>query len=177
MPILALDGVSPKLPPIGDFFIAPTAYVIGKVSLGRGVSVWYGSVLRGDNELLEVGDETNVQEHCVFHTDEGIPFKVGRGCTIGHRALLHGCRIGDNCLIGIGATIMNNAVIGDNCLIGAHTLITEGKTIPAGSVVMGSPGKIIRTVSPEEIAGFRASAHHYVEASRRFLTQLSEGDV
>ena len=148
MPILALDGVSPKLPPIGDFFIAPCAYVIGKVSLGRGVSVWYGSVLRGDNELLEVGDETNVQEHCVFHTDEGLAFKVGRGCTIGHRALL-----------------------------GAHTLITEGKTIPAGSVVMGSPGKIIRAVSPEEIAGFRASAHHYVEASRRFLTQPSEGDV
>ncbi len=177
MPILALDGVSPKLPPIGDFWIAPDAYVIGKVSLGPGVSVWFGSVLRGDNELLEVGDETNIQEHCVFHTDEGLPFKVGRGCTIGHRALLHGCRIGDNCLIGIGATIMNNAVIGDNCLIGAHTLITEGKTIPAGSVVMGSPGKIIRTVSPAEIESFRASAHHYVEAARRFRTQLSESDI
>ncbi|HXW22604.1 MAG TPA: gamma carbonic anhydrase family protein, partial [Rhodomicrobium sp.] len=165
------------LPPIGDFFIAPSAYVIGKVSLGRGVSVWYGSVLRGDNELLEVGDESNVQEHCVFHTDKGLPFKVGRGCTIGHRALLHGCQVGDNCLIGIGSTIMNHAVIGDNCLIGAHTLITEGKHIPEGSVVMGSPGKIIRTVSPEEIAGFRASAHHYVETARRFLTQLSEGDA
>ncbi len=177
MPILALDGVSPKLPPIGDFWIAPDAYVIGKVSLGRGVSVWFGSVLRGDNELIEVGDETNIQEHCVFHTDEGIPFKVGRGCTIGHRALLHGCRIGDNCLIGIGATIMNNAVVGDNCLIGAHTLITEGKQIPAGSVVMGSPGKIIRIVSPAEIEGFRVSAHHYVETARRFRTQLSESDI
>ena len=140
MPILALDGVSPNLPPIGDFFIAPNAYVIGKVSLGRGVSVWYGSVLRGDNEYLEIGDETNIQEHCV-------------------------------------SIILNNAVIGDNCLVGAHTLITEGKTIPPGSVVMGSPGRIIRTVSPEEIAGFRASAHHYVENARRFLTQISEGDL
>ncbi len=177
MPILALDGVSPNLPPIGDFWIAPDAYVIGKVSLGRGVSVWFGSVLRGDNELIEVGDDTNVQEQCVFHTDEGVPFKVGRGCTIGHRALLHGCRIGDNCLIGIGATIMNNVVIGDNCLIGAHTLVTEGKTIPAGSVVMGSPGKVIRTVSQEEIAGFRVSARHYVETARRFQNLLSESDL
>ncbi len=177
MPILALGGVSPKLPPIGDFWIAPNAYVIGKVSLGRNVSVWFGSVLRGDNELIEVDDDTNIQEHCVFHTDEGVPFKVGRGCTIGHRALLHGCRIGNNCLIGIGATILNNAVIGDNCLIGAHTLITEGKSIPAGSVVMGSPGKVVRTVSPQEVEGFRASALHYAENALRFRTQLSDGEV
>lgn len=177
MPILALDGVSPHLPPIGDFWIAPDAYVIGKVRLGRGVSIWYGAVLRGDNEILEIGDETNIQEHCILHTDQGIAFKVGRGCTIGHRAVLHGCQIGDNCLIGIGATILNNAVIGDNCLIGAHTLITEGKQIPSGSVVMGSPGKIIRTASPEEIEAMRVSAAHYVVAGRRFNSELTDSDL
>jgi carbonic anhydrase/acetyltransferase-like protein (isoleucine patch superfamily) len=177
MPVLALDGVSPHLPPIGDYWIAPGAYLIGKVSLGRNVSIWFGSVLRGDNEILEIGEETNIQEHCVLHTDKGVPFKVGRGCTIGHRALLHGCIVGDNCLIGIGATILNNTVIGDNCLIGAHTLLPEGKSIPAGSVVIGSPGKIVRTVSPEEIEGFRASARHYSENARRFRATLSEGDV
>ncbi len=146
MPVLALDGVAPHLPPIGSFWIAPSAYVIGKVALGRDVSVWFGSVLRGDNEILEVGEGTNIQENCVLHTDEGVPFKIGRGCTVGHRAMLHGCIVGDHCLIGIGATILNKAVIGDNCIIGAHALITEGKAIPAGSVVMGSPGKIVRTL-------------------------------
>lgn len=176
MPVLALDGVSPHLPPIGDYWIAPSAYVIGKVLLGRDVSVWFGAVLRGDNELLEVGEGTNIQDHCVFHTDKGVPFRVGRGCTIGHRALLHGCVVGDNCLIGIGATILNNTAIGDNCLIGAHTLIPEGKSIPAGSVVIGSPGKIVRTVSPEEIERFRVSARHYAENARRFRAALSEGD-
>jgi carbonic anhydrase/acetyltransferase-like protein (isoleucine patch superfamily) len=176
MSVLALDGVAPHFPPIGDYWIAPSAYVIGKVSLGRNVSVWFGSVLRGDNELIEIGDGTNIQEHCVCHTDMGVPFRIGRGCTVGHRALLHGCIVGDNCLIGIGATILNNAVIGDNCLIGAHTLITEGKSIPPGSVVMGSPGKVVRTVSEEEIEGFRTSALHYAENARRFRTQLSEAD-
>src|SRR5271167_2210195 len=118
MPVLALDGISPALPPEGEYWIAPNAYLIGKVSLGRNASVWFGSVLRGDNELIEVGDGTNIQENCIFHTDAGVPFKLGRGCTVGHRALLHGCIVGDNCLIGIGATILNNTTVGDNCLIG-----------------------------------------------------------
>ena len=107
MPVLALDGFSPELPPIGEYWIAPDAYLIGKVLLGRNASVWFGSVLRGDNEPIEVGEDTNIQEHCVLHTDAGVPFKLGRGCTVGHRALLHGCIVGDNCLIGIGATILN----------------------------------------------------------------------
>ncbi|MFZ1110774.1 MAG: gamma carbonic anhydrase family protein [Rhodomicrobium sp.] len=172
--ILALDGVSPHLPPIGAYWIAPNAIIVGKVALGRDVSVWYGSVLRGDNELIEIGEGTNIQEHCVLHTDKGVPFKVGRGCTIGHKATLHGCIVGDNCLIGIGATILNGAAIGDNCIVGAHALITEGKSIPPGSVVMGSPAKIVRTLGPEEIEGLRASAAHYVQNARRFRTQLSE---
>jgi carbonic anhydrase/acetyltransferase-like protein (isoleucine patch superfamily) len=177
MPIMALDGIAPHLPPIGDYWIAPNAYIIGKVSLGRNVSVWFGSVLRGDNELLEIGDETNIQEHCVCHTDAGVPFQIGRGCTIGHRALLHGCIVGDNCLIGIGATILNRAEIGDNCIIGAHALITEGKRIPSGSLVVGSPGKIIRTLGPEEIQGLKNSAAHYVENARRFHTHLTEAAI
>ncbi len=174
MPVLALDGVSPKLPRSGDYWIAPNAYVIGKVSLGIGVSVWFGSVLRGDNELLEVGDGTNIQESCVFHTDMGVPFKVGRGCTIGHRALLHGCTVGDNCLVGIGATVLNNTVIGENCLIGAHTLLPEGKSIPPGSLVMGSPGKVVRALSPEEIERLRLTAVHYVENAKRYRSKLSD---
>lgn len=177
MPILALDGVSPHLPPIGDFWIAPDAQIIGKVRLGRGTSVWYGAVLRGDNEILEIGEETNIQDHCVLHTDAGVPFKIGNGCTVGHRAVLHGCQIGNNCLIGIGAIVLNGAVIGENCLIGANTLITEGKQIPAGTVVLGSPGKIVRTVTPEEIAAFRASALHYIETARRFDDLLSDSDL
>jgi carbonic anhydrase/acetyltransferase-like protein (isoleucine patch superfamily) len=177
MPILALDGIAPELPPQGEYWIAPSAYLIGKVSLGRNASVWFGSVLRGDNELIEVGDDTNVQENCVFHTDAGVPFKLGRGCTVGHRALLHGCTIGDNCLIGIGATVLNNTQIGDNCLIGAHTLLTEGKSIPPGSLVMGSPGKIVRALTPGEIERIRFSAAHYVDNSRRFRLGLSEAAV
>ncbi|HZV21048.1 MAG TPA: gamma carbonic anhydrase family protein [Hyphomicrobiales bacterium] len=168
MPLIALDGVAPELPPEGDYWIAPSAYVIGRVSLGRGCSVWFGSVLRGDNGLLEIGEETNIQENCIFHTDIGVPFKVGKGCTIGHRALLHGCRVGDNCLVGIGATILNNTVIGDNCLIGAHTLLPEGKAIPPGSLVMGSPGKVVRTLSEREIEGLRHTSRHYIENMRRF---------
>jgi carbonic anhydrase/acetyltransferase-like protein (isoleucine patch superfamily) len=174
MPVLALGDVAPILPNVGDYWIAPNAYVIGNVSLGRNVSVWFGSVLRGDNELIEVGEDTNIQESCVFHTDMGVPFKVGRGCTIGHRALLHGCTIGDNCLIGIGATVLNHTVIGENCLIGAHTLLPEGKSIPAGSLVMGSPGKVVRTLSPDEIERLRWTARHYIENFRRFRSDCKQ---
>jgi carbonic anhydrase/acetyltransferase-like protein (isoleucine patch superfamily) len=174
MPIYALDGVAPELPPAGEYWIAPTATVIGKVRLGRDVSVWFGSVLRGDNELITVGDGTNIQENCIFHTDAGVAFNLGRGCTIGHRALLHGCTIGDNSLIGIGATILNNTVVGENCLIGAHTLLPEGKIIPPGSLVMGSPGKVVRTLTPEEIQRLTWTAAHYVQNWRRFAKTLSE---
>ncbi|MBI4725251.1 MAG: gamma carbonic anhydrase family protein [Rhodomicrobium sp.] len=167
MPILALEGISPELPPAGEYWIAPNAYVIGKVALG----------LRGDNEQIEIGAGTNIQENCVLHTDKGVPFKVGRGCTVGHRAVLHGCTIGDNCLIGIGATILNNTVIGENCLIGANTLLTEGKSIPAGSLVMGSPGKAVRSLSPEEIERIRQTASRYTGKARLFASQLSEAPI
>jgi carbonic anhydrase/acetyltransferase-like protein (isoleucine patch superfamily) len=174
MPVLALDGVAPRLPADSSHWIAPSAYVIGKVSLGRDVSIWYGSVLRGDNELIGIGDGTNIQESCILHTDMGFPLTLGVGCTIGHRAMLHGCTIGENSLIGIGATILNGTVVGENCLIGAHTLLTEGKTIPPGSLVMGVPGRVVRTLTTQQIDGLRLMARHYVENARRFRAGINE---
>jgi len=173
MPVLALGDLAPELPAPGEYWVAPDAYIIGEVSLGRNASVWFGSVLRGDNGPIEVGEDTNIQEHCVLHTDKGVPFRIGRGCTVGHRAVLHGCIIGDNCLIGIGATVLNGTTIGENCLIGAHTLLPEGKSIPPGSLVMGSPGKVVRPLTEEEIARIRRSAQLYAEKAQRFRTQLS----
>ncbi len=172
MSVFSLDGLSPELPNPGDYWIAPSASVIGRVRLGLNVGIWYGAVLRGDNDLIDIGEATNVQEHCVFHTDIDAPLTVGKSCTIGHRALLHGCTVHDNCLIGIGATILNHSVIEENCLIGAHTLIPEGKTIPAGSLVMGSPGKVVRQLTSDEIARITWSAAHYVENWRRFSKGL-----
>lgn len=172
MPLYSLDGLSPEVPPPGDYWAAPTAEIIGRVSIGRNVGIWYGAVLRGDNEPIVIGEGSNVQEHCVFHTDIDAPLTVGRNCTIGHRALLHGCTVRDNCLIGIGATILNHSVIEENCLIGAHTLIPEGKTIPAGSLVMGSPGKVVRQLSQDEILKITWSAKHYIENWKRFSQGL-----
>lgn len=168
MPVLSLDGITPDLPPAGQYWIAPTATVIGRVRLHRDVSIWYGSVLRGDNELIDVGEGTNVQENCVFHTDMGSPLTIGRGCTIGHRALLHGCTVGNHSLIGIGAIVLNDTVIGDDCLIGAHSLLPEGKTIPPRSLVMGAPGKVVRELNDDEVANLRRTAEGYVRNWRRF---------
>ncbi|MGA7323934.1 MAG: gamma carbonic anhydrase family protein [Rhodomicrobium sp.] len=174
MPILALDGIGPELPPIGDYWVAPNAYLIGNVRLGRNVSVWFGSVIRADNEPIEIGDNTNIQENCVLHTDEGVPFKIGRNCSVGHQAVLHGCIIGDDCLIGIGATILNNAVIGSNCLIGSRSLVTERKSIPPNSLVMGVPAKVVRELSPGDAERIKATARHYAEKARGFQGRLSE---
>jgi carbonic anhydrase/acetyltransferase-like protein (isoleucine patch superfamily) len=173
MPVHSLDGVAPTLPAGGHVFVAPTATLIGKVVLGRDVGIWFGSVLRGDNEPIVIEAETNIQEHCVLHTDMGFPLTVGEGCTIGHRAILHGCRIGRNCLVGMGAIILNGAVIGDDCLIGAGALVTEGKTIAPGSLVIGSPGKVVRPLTADEVARNRLSAAHYVANARRFASGLA----
>jgi carbonic anhydrase/acetyltransferase-like protein (isoleucine patch superfamily) len=173
MPLYRLAEFAPETPPTGEFWIAPSAEVIGKVRLGHNTSIWFGAVLRGDNEYIDVGDGTNVQEHCMFHTDIGLGLTVGKGCTVGHRAILHGCTVMDNCLIGIGATVLNNSVIEENCLIGAHTLIPEGKRIPAGSLVMGSPGKVVRQLSEQEIERIRWSALHYVENWKRFAASVT----
>ncbi|RKF15243.1 gamma carbonic anhydrase family protein [Roseovarius spongiae] len=172
MTLYALEGHEPELPGDGDFWIAPDANVIGRVILETATSVWFGATLRGDNEPITIGAGTNVQENTVMHTDMGFPLTIGAGCTIGHKAMLHGCTIGENSLVGMGATILNGAVIGDNCLIGAGALVTEGKTIPGGSLVMGAPGKVVRELGEQQIEMLKASALHYQENMRRFRDGL-----
>ncbi|AJE47282.1 gamma carbonic anhydrase family protein [Celeribacter indicus] len=173
MTLYSFEDHAPVLPENGDVWIAPDANVIGKVVLEEGASVWFGATLRGDNEAIHVGAGTNVQENCVFHTDMGFPLTIGAGCTIGHKAMLHGCTIGTNSLIGMGATVLNGAIIGDNCLIGAGALVTEGKEIPDGSLVVGAPARVVRALDPEQIARLRASAHHYQDKARRFRDSLT----
>jgi carbonic anhydrase/acetyltransferase-like protein (isoleucine patch superfamily) len=170
MSLYALGETRPDV--ADDAWIAPGCYVIGRVLLEAKASVWFGSTLRGDNELITVGAGSNIQENCVLHTDLDFPLHIGAGCTIGHKAMLHGCTIGPNSLIGMGATVLNGAVIGKNCLIGAGALITEGKVIPDGSLVMGSPGKGIRGLDSKAINGLRASAVHYQENAACFRRDL-----
>jgi carbonic anhydrase/acetyltransferase-like protein (isoleucine patch superfamily) len=168
MTTYVLDGIVPELPEEGSYWIAESADVIGRVRLERNASVWFNAVLRGDNELIVVGEGSNVQDGCVLHTDMGSPLTIGRNCTIGHKAMLHGCTIGENSLVGIGATILNNAVIGKSCLIGAHTLIPERKVIPDNSLVMGSPGRVVRELDAEAIARLSAAAASYVRNWQRY---------
>ncbi len=172
MAIHALDGIQPELPANGSAWIASTASVIGNVTVAEGVGIWFGSVLRGDNERITIGRDTNIQELCVFHTDMGFPLSIGEGCTIGHRAILHGCTIGKNTLIGMGAIVLNGARIGDNCLIAAGALIPERREVPSGSLVIGAPGKPVRQLSAEEIARNRELAAHYVANWKRFASGL-----
>jgi carbonic anhydrase/acetyltransferase-like protein (isoleucine patch superfamily) len=173
MPIHRLDGIAPDLPPDGTYWIAPTATVIGKVKLSEGVGIWFGAVVRGDGEPIIVGSDSNLQENAVIHTDPGFPATVGTGCTVGHRAILHGCTLGDNVLIGMGAIVLNGARVGDNALIGAGALVPEGKEIPPGSLVLGMPGKVVRQLTADEIARNRDSAIHYVANWKRFAKGLA----
>lgn len=172
MPIYELDSVKPALPGDRACWIAPTATVIGNVTIGRDVGIWFGAVLRGDNEPVAIDEGSNLQEHVIVHTDPGFPVSVGRGCTIGHRALLHGCTIGDNSLVGMGAIVLNGARIGRNCLIGAGTLVTEGKEVPDNSLVIGSPGKVVRELDDDAIRKITESAEHYIRNARRFARDL-----
>jgi carbonic anhydrase/acetyltransferase-like protein (isoleucine patch superfamily) len=167
-----LGDAMPSLPESGEYWIAPTASVIGKVILKRNASIWFGAVLRGDHEPIEIGENSNVQDNCVLHTDIGLPLIIGRNVTIGHMVMLHGCVIGDGSLVGIGSIVLNGAKIGRNCIIGANSLITEGKEIPDNSMVMGSPGKVVRTLSDAQVAGLAAGALHYVENWKRFKAGL-----
>ncbi len=153
-------------------YIAPNATVIGSVILHAQASVWFNAVIRGDNDVITIGEASNVQDGSILHTDAGIPLTIGRGVTIGHKVMLHGCTIGDNSLIGINAVILNHAEIGENCLIGANSLVTEGKVIPAGSLVMGSPAKVVRQLSEQEIAGLQKSAAHYVAHAQNYAAHL-----
>ena len=155
-------------------WVAENAQVMGAVTLARDASVWFGSTLRGDTETIEIGEGSNIQDSAVVHADHGLPVRVGRHVTVGHMVMLHGCTIGDESLIGIGAVVLNGAEIGRNCLVAAGSLVTEGKTFPDGSMIMGSPARVVRQLTPEQIEGLRQSARHYVENARRFKNGLKK---
>ncbi|MGI4730633.1 MAG: gamma carbonic anhydrase family protein [Janthinobacterium lividum] len=174
MPRYAIGGHEPVVPT--DSWIAPSADLIGDVRLGHDVGVWFGAVIRADNTAILVGDRTNIQEGATLHSDPGAPLTVGQGCTIGHHAILHGCTIGDNVLVGMGATVLNRATIGDDCLVGAGALVTEGKAFPPGSLIVGAPARVARALSAGEIAGLRVSAASYVARQRDYATTLRRLD-
>jgi len=174
MPVYSFDGVSPELPNEGDYWIAPSAHVMGRVILKKDVSIWWGAVLRGDNDPITIGERSNIQDNSVLHTDVGAPLTIGSGVTVGHKAMLHGCTIGDNTLIGIGATVLNNTVIWKNWLIGAHALIPEGKEIPDNSMVLGAPGKVAKELSASMIKSLEMSADVYFANYKRFASKLTE---
>ena len=169
--IYALGDDEPELVGSGHF-LADDAAIIGNIRLLDSASVWFGCVLRGDNEWIEVGEMSNVQDGCVLHTDMGFPLRIGRNVTVGHKAMLHGCTIGDNSLVGIGSTILNGAVIGKNCIVGANSLVTEKQAFPDGSLIFGAPAKVRRELSGAEIASITASAAHYVENAARYRDRL-----
>jgi len=168
MALYSLGEARVETPADGDFWVAPNAIVVGKVKLEKGASVWFGAVLRGDNELIHIGARTNIQDGSVLHTDPGFPMTIAEGCTIGHMVMLHGCTIGRNSLIGIGSIVLNGARIGENCLIGANTLIPEGKEIPSGTMVLGSPGKVVRKLTEEDIARIGRTVAFYERNAKRF---------
>lgn len=172
MPLYSLDGFHPRFDEEESTWIAPDATLIGNVRVGRNVGIWFGAVIRGDNEAIAIGSDSNVQEHSVLHTDIGYPLIVGNGCTIGHRAMLHGCTIGNNSLIGMGAIVLNGAKIGMNSLVGAGALVTEGKDFPDNSLIIGSPAKAVRLLDEKAIEMLKWSALHYLENARRFKSRL-----
>lgn len=173
--VYELDAISPELPANGLYWIAPNAVVVGNVTLKTNASIWFNAVLRGDNEPIVLGRGSNVQDGAVLHTDPGSPLLIGEGVTIGHLAMLHGCIIGDNSLIGIGAVVLNGAVIGRNCLVGAKALITAGKVIPDNSLVMGAPGNVVRQLDDDEIEALKVGARRYVENWKRYAGGLRAG--
>ena len=174
MAIYELDGVAPQV--AASAWVAGSAEVMGDVRLGEDASVWFATVVRGDCESISIGAGSNVQDASVLHADFGKPLVVGARVTVGHQVMLHGCTIGDESLIGIGAVVLNGARIGKNCLVGAGSLVTEGKEFPDGSMILGSPARVVRQLSPEQIEGLRTSARHYMENARRFKAGLRQLD-
>jgi carbonic anhydrase/acetyltransferase-like protein (isoleucine patch superfamily) len=173
MPLYTLGTLTPKTPEATRFWVAPDAHVIGDVELGENVGIWFGAVLRGDNANISVGAGTNIQEGAMLHVDPGFPLTIGAGCTIGHHAIVHGCTIGDNTLIGMGATVLNGAHIGNNCLVGANALVTEGKHFPDNSLIVGAPARAIRVLDAAAIEGLSRSAQNYVGNWQRFAAELT----
>ena len=176
MPLYSLNGRTPTLPPEGFYWIAPSASVIGDVVVGRDVGIWFGAVVRGDNEPITIGARANIQESCTLHTDIGSPLSIGEECTIGHNVVLHGCSIGEGSLIGMGSIVLNRARIGRGCLVGAGALVTEGKTFDDHSLIMGSPARATRTLDKDAVAGLRDAAARYVDNWRRFAVGLKSVD-
>jgi carbonic anhydrase/acetyltransferase-like protein (isoleucine patch superfamily) len=174
MAIYELDGQGPELPADGSYFVADTAVLIGKVRLKKDASVWFGSVLRGDNEWIEVGEGSNVQENTVCHTDPGKPLTIGKNVTVGHNVILHGCTIGDGALVGMGAIVMNGAKIGNGCVIGAGAIVTEDKEFAENSLIIGAPAKAVRTLTAEQLAQLTRGAPNYVRNSKRFKAGLKK---
>lgn len=174
MTIYALGELRPQLPTDGDYWIAPDANVIGDVQVSSMVSIWFGATLRGDTEPLIIGKGSNIQENSVLHADPGCPVVIGENCTIGHKAMIHGCKIGDGSLIGMGATILNGARIGKNCIVGAGAVVTEGKEIPDGSLVVGIPAQVVRELDAVAIAGNQKSAENYRKRLKRFRAEMSQ---
>ena len=172
MALYQLDEHVPRV--AASAWVADSAEVIGRVELGEGASVWFGAVLRGDNELLQIGAGSNVQDGSVIHSDMGYPVTVGANVTIGHRVTLHGCSVGDGSLIGIGSVLLNGARIGKNCLVGAGSLVTEGKEFPDGSLIVGSPAKAVRQLTPEQITGLQRNARHYIDNAVRYRAGLKK---
>ena len=172
MAIYELDGQAPELPADGNYFIADTAAVIGKIRLLHAASVWFGAVLRGDNEWIEVGEGSNVQDNATCHTDKGFPLTIGKGCTIGHNVILHGCTIADGALVGMGAIVMNGARIGEGSIVGAGSVITEGKEFPQHALILGAPARVIRTLDPEQVAAMGSAAKFYAGNGPRFKKGL-----
>ena len=172
MTVYSLADKKPQLPPQGEYWIADNAVVVGDVILKTGASIWFGVTVRGDNDPITIGRNTNIQDGSVLHSDTGEPLTIGAGVTVGHMAMLHSCEIGDNTLIGIGAVVLARAKIGKNCLIGANALITEGKVIPDGSLVMGQPGKVVRQLDEGQIHALTMSAEHYVQNWKRYVADL-----
>ncbi len=174
MSIYELDGVAPQLPADGQYFIADSAQVIGNVRLRSNASVWFGSVLRGDAELIEIGEGSSVQDNCTFHTDPGFPLTLAANCSVGHNAILHGCTIGEGSLVGMGAIVMNGVKIGKGCVVGAGAVIPEGKAFPDRSLIVGAPGRVIRTLTEEQVKALTRAAPHYVQNSQRFKAGLKK---
>jgi carbonic anhydrase/acetyltransferase-like protein (isoleucine patch superfamily) len=172
MALYQLDTLTPRLAETA--WVADSAQVIGNVELAAGASIWFGAILRGDNEPIRIGKNSNVQDGSMLHSDPGSPLTLGENVTVGHQVMLHGCTIGDGSLIGIKAVVLNGAKIGKNCLVGAGSLVTEGKEFPDGSMIMGSPAKVVRELTPEQIAGLARAAQHYVENARRFEAGLAK---
>lgn len=172
MPIYEIDGVKPEFPADGRYWVAETAVLIGRVRMKTDTSIWFGAVLRGDNEWIELGERSQIQDNATLHTDPGFPMVIGKSCVIGHKVMLHGCTIGDNTLIGMGAILLNGSKVGNNCIVGAGAVITEGKTFPDNSLIVGAPGRVIRQIDEKGLAMIKRGADIYVQRSQQYAKGL-----